>query len=100
MSYKTWNDFFRNYHDDKKTNSNSENLMDDIDNFELEYKTRFGAYIDHHALELTKQYGPEKAWKIINNNIQTLNNEKRAAIEAAKHKYDWHPVPDNVAIPF
>lgn len=32
MSYANWNDFFRNYHDDKKTGSNTENLMDDIDN--------------------------------------------------------------------
>lgn len=100
MSYTNWNDFFRNYHDDKKTNSSIENLMDDIDNFEREYKTRFGSYIDHHALKLTNQYCSEKAWKIINNNIQTLNNEKRAAIEAAKHKHDWHPVPENEIIPF
>lgn len=100
MSYKNWNDFFRNYHDDKKNGSDTGNLMDDIDNFEREYKIRFGFYLDHHALELTKQYGSEKAWKIINNNIKILNNEKLAAIEASKHKYDWQPVPENEMIPF
>ena len=100
MSYKNWNDFFRNCHDDKKTGSDTENLMDDMDNFEREYKYRFGSYIDHHALELTNQYGSEKAWDIINRNIQTLNKEKRAAIEAANRKHDWHPVPDGEAVPF
>lgn len=100
MSYKNWNDFFRNYHDDNKNGSDTAALMDNIDNFEREYKTRFGAYIDHHALKLTKQYGSETAWKIINNNIQILNKEKRAAIESAKHKYNWQPVPENEIIPF
>lgn len=100
MPYESWNDFFRNYHDDKKTGSDTGNLMDDMDNFERDYKTRFGAYLDHHALELTKQYGSEKAWNIINNNIKILNKEKRAAIEAAKRKYDWHPVPEGEAVPF
>ncbi|MCM1234560.1 MAG: hypothetical protein NC489_31040 [Ruminococcus flavefaciens] len=100
MPYRSWDDYFRKKHDDEKPRFGAENLMEDIDDFERGYKNRFGAYLDHHMLNLIKKYGHEKAWDVINSNIQTLNNEKNAAAKAAEHEYVFHPVPEGETVPF
>lgn len=100
MSYKNWNEYFYNFHDDKKAASGSIDLMKDLDDLDREYKTRYGMYIDHHAFKLAKECGHEKAWYIVNRNLKTMSVEKFQALEREKLQYEFHAVPDDEVVPF
>lgn len=100
MPYKDWNDFFSRASDDKKALSRNAALMEGLDSFEDAYRAKFGIFLDHHALALTKEYGSRKAWRIIRGNIASLDAERRLAAEKEKQKYEFHDIPDGFDIPF
>lgn len=100
MAYKSWNDYFRNYHDDKHTPAGASCLMQDIDDFDYAYRRKFGSWFDHHAIELIKEYGSEKGMEIIEKNVEAINEEKRLAIEKEKQLHEFHDVPADEMIPF
>lgn len=99
-TYDSWNDFFHRKRDNSVIQSARRNPLSDVDDLENRYRKKYGIWLDHHALKLTKMYGSEKAWELIGQNIAALDADKRHAEELKRMQYSFHPVPDNVEIPF
>lgn len=103
-TYSSWNEFFKKKNDNTVVISDRKNPLCDVDDFENAYRKKYGILLDHHALKLTKLYGSEKAWVLIEQNINALNADMKQAADLKKARQEFechfHSIPDNVQIPF
>lgn len=100
-TYRSWNDYFSRIHDNKPSGgSNRKSASASIDAFENAYRKKYGIWLDHHALKLTKLYGEKKAWELIQENINMLYSDERQAAAQRNRQYEFHPVPEGVRVPF
>lgn len=99
-AYGSWNDFFHKKNDNTILHSAKSNPLCDVDDLETRYYKKFGIWLDHHALKLTKLYGEKRAWELIDKNIATLDADAREAERRKQAQYSFHAVPDGVEIPF
>ena len=99
-TYDSWNDFFHRKRDNSVTQAERRNPLSDVDDLENRYRKKYGIWLDHHALKLTKMYGSKRAWELIGQNIAALDADKRHAAELERMQYSFHAVPDDVEIPF
>lgn len=99
-TYDSWNNYFSRKRDDSTTQTGRCNPLSDVDDLENRYRKKYGIWLDHHALKLTKMYGSKKAWELIGQNIAALDADKRHAAELERMQYSFHAVPDDVEVPF
>lgn len=97
-TYSSWNDYFSRKHDNAGAARTPASAS--IDDFENAYRKKYGIWLDHHALKLTKMYGEKKAWELIGQNINAFYADDRQAAAQKSAQYAFHPIPDNVEIPF
>ena len=99
MSYTSWNDYFKNYHDNTEPEKPKPKTRT-YDDFENDYRRMYGKWFDHHYLELIQKHGAEKADIIIKQNVEKLNEKVKQQIREEQIRYDWKEIPENAAIPF
>lgn len=100
-TYPTWNYFFlRKYDDAKSCFSRQTSASASIDNFENMYRKKYGIWLDHHLLKLTKLYGAEQADLMIQQNIKNMYADEKQAAAQARKQYEFHSIPDDVRVPF
>lgn len=99
-TYDSWNDYFHRKRDNSITQTERRNPLSDVDDLENRYRKKYGIWLDHHALKLTRMYGEKKAWELIHQNISALDADMRQAARLEQAQYSFHAVPDNVEIPF
>ena len=100
-TYRSWNDYFSRIHDNKPSGgSNRKSASASIDAFENAYRKKYGIWLDHHALKLTKLYGEKRAWELIGQNINALHADDRQAALQKEEDGGFHAVPPDLQIPF
>lgn len=100
-TYPTWDEFFLCRHDNAVSCCNKQKSASaSVDNFENMYRKKYGIWLDHHLMKLTKLYGAEKANDMIQRNIEMMYADEKYAAAQRQKEYSFHAVPPDLQIPF
>lgn len=96
-----WNEFFGRGSDDMPPRPRGHaGRARTYDDFENDYKKLFGVWLDHHYLQLIREHGSEEATRMMDANVEKLNEFVRRRGEAEKAAHEFHAVPEDVEVPF